>query len=285
MLHEQQYLPKHKRTISLDAVSARRFVVGPPMRLPKPEEQPLTARLARAGSVFRELESVLHAASSTFAAKDYKNLVLHENAAGKATEAGRNKAWSGLRERYLMDPAVEEFLAFVSAMGSATDPRDRGLIAFLMFARNERLFREITLEHISPLLGKPEIVVDQTSVEDAIERRLKEQGIEWSPVTLETVRQHIMSALKDYGVVTGSQQKRPAELNPGYEVIVFAAQLGRLQGLTDRQILDSDWFKLLGLCRTDVINLLFAAARARKLRFRIQADVVEITLPEAGAAV
>jgi hypothetical protein len=72
---------------------------------------------------------------------------------------------------------------------------------------------------------------------------------------------------------------------PGAQVALFAARLGRLQGLSDRQVLDSDWFRLLGLDGERASDLLYAANRAGVLGFRMQADVVELTLPplEAGA--
>ena len=65
----------------------------------------------------------------------------------------------------------------------------------------------------------------------------------------------------------------------GPQVTLFAARLGRLDGLTDRQVLDGSSFQLLGLDRHHAVDLLYAAARSGVLSFRLQADVAELDLP------
>ena len=99
-----------------------------------------------------------------------------------------------------------------------------------------------------------------------------------------TVRQHALSALKDFGLLAGSAKKRVVVPRPGPPVTFFAARLAKLQGLSDRQVLDACWFRLLGLGTEHTIDLLYAASRAGLLEFRIQAEVVELILPpvEAG---
>jgi len=67
-------------------------------------------------------------------------------------------------------------------------------------------------------------------------------------------------------------------------VTLFASRLARLEGLTDRQILDAPWFRLLGLDYHQTVEVLYAAARSGVLTFRLQADVAELSLPELEAA-
>ncbi len=253
-------------------------------RLLPPGAQLVTARLAGAGSVRSELEAVLNAASPDAGATDYRCLVVEKNVAGKATEVTRDKTWRRLRERYVMDPDVEEFLAFRTAMQSTTAPSDRGLLCFLMFARTERLFRDVTLACVSPLLARPDSVVQAAVVHQAVEEYVRESGTEWTPVTTTRVRQHILSTLKDYGLLKGSVNKRTQATRPGHAVVTFAASLGRLEGLTDRQIIDGVWFRLLGLRRDEIVDYLYSAAQHGALGFRMQADVVELTLRNVEGA-
>ncbi len=85
--------------------------------------------------------------------------------------------------------------------------------------------------------------------------------------------------MKDYTLLEGSATKRTARIRPGAEVVLFALRLARMQGLSDRQALDSEWFRFLGISRDGVQDLLYAANRAGDLQFRMQADVVELILP------
>src|SRR5581483_10909603 len=99
-----------------------------------------------------------------------------------------------------------------------------------------------------------------------------------------TERGLLLSALKDFGVLCGAREKRTCCPAPGAATAVFAAHLARLEGLPDRQVLGSRWFRLLGLAEAAVVDLLYAATRERALDFRIQADVVELSLPEVASA-
>ena len=151
-----------------------------------------------------------------------------------------------------------------------------------MFARLDRLFREVTLARLSPMLGSAGTVVDPVVVRAEIEARMTRANLRWGDGTLAAVTSHLLSAWKDFGLVTGSKVRRTAIVQPTHPTIVFAATLGRLEGLTDRQILGSRWFALLGLTESDVATLMYDAARAGALGFRSQADVVELDLRPAA---
>ena len=113
-----------------------------------PEHQLVAPRLVGAGSLRHELESVLSAVSADAQQEVYKDAILTNNAAGKTSASSRIWAWRRLRLRYVLDPTLEEFRAFRAGMDATSDPNERGLLCFLMFARTDRLFREVTLTSI-----------------------------------------------------------------------------------------------------------------------------------------
>lgn len=248
-------------------------------------QQPVTARLAGAGSLRQELEAVFTAASCLVTSAAYRALVLDANVAGKPSYSARRHVWTHLKLRYLLNPDVTPFPAFADAMGKSSMPDDRGLLCFLMLARTDRLFREVTLECLSDLLPRPGVLIDPDAVQESVDRWMREAGAGWGNQTRRTARAHLLSALKDFGVLRGSATKRTVSLRPGASVVTFAAMLGKEEGLTDRQILASRWFRLLGLNPEQVVHLLYAAARSGAVAFRMQADVVEIDLPEPAIAV
>ncbi len=249
-----------------------------------PGQQPITARLAGAGSLRQELEAVLTAAPCDATSAAYRALVLDGNVAGKPSYSARRHVWTHLKLRYVLNPAVAPFPAFADAMRNSSMPEDRGLLCLLMLARTDRLFREVTLECVSDSLQRAGVLVDTAAVQESIDRRVRESGAAWGDQTRRTARAHLLSALKDFGLLRGSAAKRTATPRPGASVITFAALLGKEEGLTDRQILASRWFRLLGLPAEQVVQLLYAAARNGAVAFRMQADVVEIDLPEPAVA-
>jgi hypothetical protein len=250
--------------------------------LEHPDEQPITARLAAAGSLRRELEDLLQIAPYEADLETYRKLVVDENVTGKRTEASRKKAWTNLKGRYLLDPGYLEFVRFRELMERTGNARDRGLLSYLMMSRVDRLFREVTVDEIVPNLDTPDFQVFPERIDAAIQRLVAAEAEPWRPVTRERVWQHVLTSLKDFGVIIGSRTRRTLPIQPGMNVVLFAAALGKLEGLTDRQVLDARWFRLLGLNQEAVIDKLYAAAQQGAITFRKQAEVVELELPEPG---
>lgn len=248
-------------------------------RLEAPDEQAVTARLAGAGSMRAELEHVLAAVPEDRGPDDYRRAILDDNAAQKGSANGRMWAWKRLKLRYGLDrPDTVEFRAFRRAM---RDPSaaGRGLSAMLMFARLDRLFREVTLEVLAPRLSTPGTVVTQEAVRQAVEARMAREGLNWSRESLASTTNHLASSWKDFGLVEGSRTRRVTPPRPSHATVRFAVELGRATGLTDRQVLDSPWFALVGLDRPRAESALYEAARDGAITYRSQADVIEIGLP------
>jgi hypothetical protein len=240
--------------------------------------QPYTARLAAAGSRRAELMALLAAAPARAKTDELRQLVVRENATGKGSAASRAKVWEQLRRKYVLDPEVPEYRALLEAFGATRSYADQGLLCYLLFARTDRLFREGVSEGVVPQLGRDGTPIDTTAVQEILRAKLVAQGVEWSEETLVTARQHLLSALKDFGVLRGGTKKRTVKPRPGPIVVWYAARLAQLEGRTAWQVPDSIWFRLLGLERDAAIEALREATRAGVLSFRQQAEVIELDL-------
>jgi hypothetical protein len=244
------------------------------------DRQPITARLAGAAAMRAELEHVLAVVGPDVVAKNLRSAILNGNAARKATHTARNWAWRRLKLRYALDSTVsQEFRAFHRAMLDP-DPAGRGLTAYLMLARTDRLFREASLDVLVPTLGEPTKTVEPAAVYDFVDGRRKAAGLEWSEESLRAIVGHVLTSWKQFGLLEGSKVPRVARMRPSHATMRFAIELARAEGLTDRQALESTWTQLLGMDFRAVDAALRSAARDGALQYRTQADVVEIILPE-----
>ena len=273
-------LPTHTNTRSKKATKTSGQTASPKARgmLLLPDEQPITAQLAAAGSRRTEFETLLHVAPPHATPAELRTLVVDENITGKASAASRAKVWRQLKENYLLDLRMTEYRAFMAALQETKTPSDRGLLLFLMLARADRLFREVTIASVSPTLGQSGTSINTAAVQTTLEQIVGTER-RWTQETLVTARQHILSALKDFGVLYGGTRKKSVRPHPGEHVTLFAARLAQLEGLTPRQTLSSKWFRLLGLDVEGAWDLLSAAGRMGVLRCRRQADVIELELP------
>lgn len=227
-----------------------------------------------------ELEHVLAGVPKGSTPSELRRAILEGNAARKDTHTARDWAWKRLKLRYALDSTDSpEFGAFDRAMRDA-DPAGRGLTAYLMLARTDRLFREVSLKLVVPHLAEPGRTIEAGPVLEYVDTARRSAGLEWSAASVRAIAGHVMTSWKEFGVVDGSKVRRIARLRPSHATIRFAIELARAEGLTDRQALESIWAHLLGMDFRAVDGALRSAARDGALQFRTQADVVEIILPE-----
>src|SRR6266508_806657 len=158
------------------------------------DEQPYTPRLSGCGSLRRELEAVLDAATPETTQDRFRHLVLEGNAAGKRSASSRLWAWKRLKVRYLLDPRVPEFRAFSSTMHQTRDPSDRVLLEFLMMARTDRLCREVVTECISPVAGTAGGPVEASRQRGASKARATAAGIKWTSTAAGGLTSHRLSS-------------------------------------------------------------------------------------------
>lgn len=227
-----------------------------------------------------EIELVLDAVGSDYSTSAFRAAIMDGNAARKGSSTARMWAWLRLKLRYALDSTeTPEFKAFAAAMQDH-DPATRGLVAYLMLARADRLFREASMRLLVPKLASPGADIDGTTVLEYVEQERLAAGLEWSAKSTKSVAGHIATSWKDFGLVDGSKTRRIAQINPRPTTVIFAVRLGKAQGLTDRLAMDSVWTTLLGMDLESVDSSLRAAARDGALRYRRQAEVVELDLPE-----
>jgi Putative inner membrane protein (DUF1819) len=250
-----------------------------PSRLEALGDQAITARLAGAGSMRADIEHVMAAVPAGASPDEFRRAIIDDNVARKGTGTSRMWAWKRLKLRYALDqPETVEFAAFRRAMRDS-DPAGRGLTAMLMFARQDRLFRETTLQILAPRLGRTGEIVPAPIIREDVEARMQAAGLVWSDESRAAVANHVASSWKDFGLVEGSKVRRVTHVRPSHATVRFAVELGRAEGRTDRQVLDGPWFRLLGMDATGAEPALRSAARDGVLQYRAQADVIEITLP------
>lgn len=261
---------------------------GDPSTLKPVDAQPYTARLAGAAALRTELEAVFGASDASAEAADYRRLIIKDNAAGKRSASARNWIWLRLKLRYALDrPRSAEFQAFRTAMDATTAPAERGILCGLMVARNDRMLRDLATELISPHLTTGGALLQRDDVIAGVEERRAGGGFEWSPKSVRSMALHFMTSAKEFGWVAGHRTLKIQRIVPGAEASAFAATLGKLEGLSDRQVLDGRWFQVMGCDSARAAECLAAAARKGRVRFRMQADVVELDLTrpdDAGAS-
>ncbi len=210
-----------------------------------------------------------------------RGLILEGNLLARATTAARAKLFKELKGRYLLDPAIPIFSAFLSEWGMATSPEEKNLLAFVLLALNDRTVMVTSCEWLYPHLRKADSELRVGDLETyciATSKAAHPEVSNWTPTTLRRVAQHYLATVRDCGMATGTIRKlahRPALYAAPVRLLLHALQLSRVPL---PEIIAHDAFKILGIAPGEVADTLAELNRQGALSFRQQADVIELTL-------
>jgi hypothetical protein len=259
-------------------------VVGSPVPALDPHAL-YSSRLSARSALFTDLQLLLDSSPELLNSEEYRRLVVEENCLSRPSTAARKKLWEELRKRYLLDRRRPLYEAFWSEWHRSKSDPERGLTAYLLLALNDRLIADLGTQWLYPYLRRAPAERRVEEVRNFIRRAGEADHPEvkgWSDDTQLHVAQHYMASIRDFGLARGKSKKfsqRPALNCAPVRLLVRAFRLLRTN---DLEVVTSPVFRLLAIEGTEVIDALGELNQRGELRFRMQADVVELDL--GGAA-
>jgi len=204
--------------------------------------------------------------------------VVGENCLIKKSQAARAQLWQDLNARYRLNAGDPLFAAFWTEWKRCTSDTERSLTAYVLFALNDRLVMDLGLGLLFRLLRRAPAELRLADVIAFIEcaYRAHPEAKAWSDATRAAVAQKYTASIRDFGLARGTVRKtsfRPALYGAPVRLIIRALQLA---GVAPLALVQSPAFKLLCIDTTEVIHALGELNRVGELRFRMQADVIEL---------
>ena len=242
------------------------------------EGAPYFSRLSARSALYPEFHQLVSIQGEVLESAAYRKLVVDDNCLSKTSMSARVKHWQELKSRYRLDASDPLFVAFFKEWQRCRSEPERSLTAYVLWALNDRLVADLGMEWLFPLLRRAPAEVRLADVTAFIERAFRKhpEAKDWSSETRLAVAQKYLSSIRDFGLAQGTVRKtslRPALYGPPIRLLVRALRLG---GIAPLGIVQSPAFKLLCLDTTEVIEALGELNRTGALRFRMQADIVEI---------
>jgi hypothetical protein len=211
---------------------------------------------------------------------EYRRAVLEENALARASEAARKKIYQELKGRYILDANNPLFAAFWQQWVRCASDQERALTAYVLLGLKDKTVALTSMQWLYPHLRRASSELRLGDLE-AFFHQLGQTNhpevAQWSPITLTRVAQHYLASIRDFGLATGTTKKfavRPALYGCPVRLLLVALEMLQVPPL---QVVRHEAFKLLGVAPEEVIDALSQLNREGELRFRMQADVVEIT--------
>jgi len=244
---------------------------------------PYSARLSARSALYTDLQLLLDERKDALSRGMYRELIVEENCLARSSVSSRRKLWDELRYRYVLDRESPLFLAFCQEWQSCKSDFERGLTAYTLLALNDRLVADLGLNWLYSYLRRAPADLRVDEVRNFIRRAAKSEHPEvqaWTEDTQLHVAQHYMASIRDFGLARGKFRKtsvRPALHAAPIRLLVRAL---RLAGIKDLEIVTAPVFRLLALEGHEVIDALGELNERGDLRFRMQADVIELDVEE-----
>lgn len=216
-----------------------------------------------------------------FRAESFRASVIDDNLLARGSASAREKIFRELKGRYLLDLDAPLFAAFLAEWRAHPDSHDRQLLAYTLFNLNDRTVYVTCRDWFFTRLrqASSELRIGDLMVFfQSIGRKDHPEVAEWTPITLTRVAQHYLASVRDFGLATGGIRKiavRPSLRAAPFRLILRALALA---GVPAAQVIQHEAFKILGIAPSEVLDALAELNRHGALRFRMQADVIELSL-------
>ena len=245
---------------------------------------PYVSRLSARSALYTDLRLLLDGAEPTDPGQSYRALVLEENRLLRSSDSSRQKLWKELSARYRLDFTDQLFLAFASEWSRCFSEPERALTPYVLLALNDRLVADLGMYWLFDRVANAPAELRVDDVLAFLGRSVRDHPEvgRWTVTTTLRVAQHYLASLRDFGLARGTVKKvavRPA-LQAGPVRLLLRALA--LAGASDMKSVQSPLFRLLAIDNAEVVDVLGELNRMGALRFRMQADVIELDVEAAN---
>jgi len=240
---------------------------------------PYTATLSGKSTLLAETFAVLRELDHGHTVAEVKAQVMGADLLGKLTDSTRKSVWDHLHTRYLGDEARVATLARM-----VTRSRDRQtahLVLFFEMCRSLPVLRDAVVGCVYPRYAAGFSGVGKADLQRFFDESAGSHPelTTWSPQTREKVVSNILTILRDFGLLTGAQNKQFARLYVPLPAFVYVLyRLAQDSVSTAQGVLAHEDWRLFLLESDDVQALLTEASAAGACTFKVQGDVYSLDL-------
>jgi len=244
---------------------------------------PYSARNSSKGALIEEAARLFCAISSGRSIEEVREQVLRGTLLTQRSSQNRKRIWTLLQQRYLVSelPWITCLLAEKSAQG-AHSPEFVSLL-YVLYALRDRLTFDFVATVLWPIghLNRPS--VSRNDLLDLLKAATPHQPQidRWSESTRIKLAGSVLTALRDFGVLEGSQKKYL--IQPKLPLSTASALLRILvaEGCRGRRVLEDHAWRLFLLTEAEVAQVLARMAQEGTIHFERAGNTVVLETPDA----
>lgn len=243
---------------------------------------PYSARNSSKGALVKEAHAVFSALKDGLSESEVKQSLLDGTLLANRTFLTRKRIWQALNWRYFLATPrwIREEIAQAAA-GGPTDPRFVALL-YYHYALRDRLTYEFVTGTFWDRWQRRSTQVSPADVlaflDEAASREPQVKG--WYESARRKLASNVLSALRDFGLLTGIQKKALRLPIVPVEVALHVARILRDEGLSGREIVASADWRLFLWSESDVRAALVQLDRRKLVRFDFSGRTAALEIPE-----
>lgn len=234
------------------------------------------------GSMLRETLLFFNYLAKNQSITDARSAVLYENILSKQTRQNRKKYWEMLRKRYFPDEIekLELHPIFNLFKGRVSDLLKRWVL-YYHFALSDLLLYEIITRFVydSFVEGKTRITPRLVSNFVQLRKKIHPETNSWSLSTENRMIRNYLAAMRDFGILQGSRNKRINKPTLSDDIILYVLTFLKDCGKLPKEIIECHDFRLFLLPQEELESRLVDIALRSRIAFQKSGHLITLTLP------
>ena len=240
---------------------------------------PYSSKIIKAGALIGDTKTLLSHWDVSASVAENMDRVQRDNVFGKASRSRVEDILAIFRQRYLAEECVTKSL--VSLVRGKFPAAALERILYFHSARADLLLHDAVTEILVPMHAQGLVDINVQEFQRPLAKWVAEGKTtgHWSEPTITRIAQGLLSALRDFGVLQGSVNKKiaPSFLpTESFAYIVFYLKQHQPSGAKLLEL--SDW-KLFFLSREGVERFLFESHQRGLLEYHVAGSVTRLTFP------
>lgn len=238
-----------------------------------------SSRILKAGALLDETKILLGSWNSSLSIRENLENFLRCNILGKQSRSRSGDILDEFRQRYLVEEDVTRALVALVGAGYPSASLDR--ILYFHTAMSDPLIHDFVIDMLWPRYRRGVVNVNSGDVAAWIREKISagQMASGWSDTTIERAASGLLAAARDFGVLSGSREKRICGVYLPTDAFAYIAfYLSRIWP-SGRRLLDSrEW--LLFFMEGDAVERHFMEAHQQHLlNYQAAGSVVRISFP------
>ena len=232
------------------------------------------------GSLIPEVHLIFRALASGQSLDEVRSACLGGTLLRQSARETRDRIWQAVHWRFFAWAPPPWVIADLVAAthGEVTSPRFVGLL-YVHHARRDRLTFDFVADRLWHLWKAGTRDVRRDDVLDFLAERANGQPVRWRDSTRIKLAGNVLSALRDFGLLTGVQRKRLERPVVAVEVVLHLCRLLHAEGLRGRALLEARDWRLFLWDIEDTSQALTLLAQRGDLRFERSGRTVVLEVP------